>query len=411
MIEVAEALRLVLATARPLPGRSVAAAEARGCYLAAPIAATADSPPFDKALVDGYALRSADHGSTGPNTVRVVETIAAGRVPTRSIGVGEATFLMTGATLPEGADAVVMHERTSRLDDGRIAIPGPVVAGLNRLPRGREHRAGAVILDRGSAIDGVALGLLAALGVGRVEVGGAPAVAIVATGDELVDPHTEPGPGQIRNANATLLAGLLADLGQPSRVGPIVPDDRDRLCARFADELTRVDLLIVSGGVSAGTHDLVPAALAEVGATNVFHKVRVKPGKPLWFGVGPPRDGRPPALIFGLPGNPISGLVSVLLFVAPALRVLAGGPAAGPRVLEFPLATDFAHRGERPTYHPARLESWAGGLTTIRPLASAGSADLGTLVGADGFAAFAAGDRDYEAGSIVPFLPLPEFLR
>jgi molybdopterin molybdotransferase len=164
---------------------------------------------------------------------------------------------------------------------------------------------------------------------------------------------------------------------------------------------TSLDVLIVSGGVSAGTKDLVPATLVDLGVEPVFHKVDLKPGKPLWFGVGPDRGDRPGTLVFGLPGNPVSGVVCFLLFVKPALEALAGRPPKRTQLASFSMGTCFEHRGDRPTYHPARLVDGR-----IHPLDWAGSADLRTVALADGFAAFPAGDRAFLAGEAVPFLPL-----
>ncbi len=169
------------------------------------------------------------------------------------------------------------------------------------------------------------------------------------------------------------------------------------------------DLMLVTGGVSAGQRDLVPDALAKLGVRRVFHKVRLKPGKPLWFGVGPPRGERPGALVFGLPGNPVSGLVGFLLFVRPALTRLAGRSDPSPCQREARLAAGFAQRGDRATYHPSRLVSGPSGphgIPSIETMSWSGSADLRTAAAADGFAVFAAGDRDYAPGEIVGFLPM-----
>jgi molybdopterin molybdotransferase len=298
-----------------------------------------------------------------------------------------------------------MHERTRPGEDGVWIDQGDVRIGQNLLSRGREMRAGEVVLPRGSVLKPAHLGILAS--VGRVEVSVLrPRVAVVPTGDELVEPDRTPGPGQIRNSNAVMLQTLAIDAGAEAEALPIAADEPAPLRGILRRGL-EADVMVVAGGVSAGQRDLVPAALEDLGTGRVFHKVRLKPGKPLWFGVGPPRPDGPGPLVFGLPGNPVSGLVGFLLFIKPALAVLAGKPDAGPASIEARLAGGFRHRGDRPTYHPARIIS--GGPrdpAEVSPLEWSGSADLRCVAAADGFAVFPAGDRDYRPGEIVGFMPM-----
>jgi molybdopterin molybdotransferase len=195
--------------------------------------------------------------------------------------------------------------------------------------------------------------------------------------------------------------------GAESSTTAIAPDDEERLAEALGRGLM-ADVLLITGGVSAGNRDLVPATLERLGVEKVFHKVRLKPGKPLWFGAGRARADRPGPLVFGLPGNPVSGVVGFLLFVRPALRLLAGGGSgsvADPAASELPLASPFAHRGDRPTYYPARL-CLREGRRAIETLDWAGSADLRTVARSDGFAIFGEGERTYRQGEIVGFLPL-----
>ena len=403
MLTVDEALRSVRAHAAPLPPRAVPLAEALGLVLAEDVAADLDLPPFDKALMDGYAVRTADLAD-GNRRLLVGEEITAGRTPTRPLAPGEAAAIMTGAPLPAGADAVVMVERTRRAGD-HVVIEGPdVLPRQNWLPRGREMRSGEVVLTRGASLTPPRMGLLASVGRTSVHAIPRPRVAVVSTGDELVEPDQVPGRGQIRNSNATMLRALAVSAGCDAETLPTAPDDPDALHAILGRGLT-ADVMLVSGGVSAGNRDLVPAAFERLGVSNVFHKIRLKPGKPLWFGVGPARpDGNPGTLVFGLPGNPVSGVVGFLLFVRPALSLLAGQRDKADRAFPVRLATPFAHQGDRPTYHPARLVE--GDTPSVSPLNWGGSADLRTVASADGFAVFPAGDRRYEAGEIVQFLPL-----
>jgi molybdopterin molybdotransferase len=404
MLTVDEALRSVLAHARTLSPRREPLAGALGCILAEEVCADLDSPPFAKALVDGYAIRSADLGS-GHARLLVVEEIPAGRTPARTLGRGEAALIMTGAPLPEGADTVVMIERTRR-DGTDVLIDEPSITpspGRNVLPRAGEMKAGELVLSRGCTLNAPRLGLLASVGRTSTLVVPRPRVAVVSTGDELVEPDQVPGPGQIRNSNASLQSALAVSVGAGVETLPIAPDQPSALRTILARGLA-CDVVVITGGVSAGNRDLVPETLKYLEVSRVFHKVRLKPGKPIWFGVGPARGEEPSALVFGLPGNPVSGLVGFLLFVRPALNRLAGRSPVPQGLLRGKLSRPFDHKGDRPTYHPSR---WSGGEEpTVEPLDWAGSADLLTVARADGFALFPAGDRLHEQGEFVQFLPL-----
>ncbi len=402
MLTVEEALKAVLAHAAPLPPRAATLAEALGCTLAEDVTADIDLPPFAKALMDGYAVRASDLAGAD-RRLAVGEEITAGMTPTRPIGPREAASIMTGAPIPDGADAVVMVERTRREGDSVLIDDPGVTAGRSVMPRGREMRAGEVVVARGEVLNAARLGVLASVGRAGVAVVPRPRVAVVSTGDELVNPDRFPGPGQIRNSNATMLRALATQAGAEAETFPIAPDEPVGLRAALARGLS-ADVLLVTGGVSAGNRDLVPGVLAALGVERVFHKVRLKPGKPLWFGVGPARDGGLPGpLVFGLPGNPVSGFVGFVLFARPALDALAARPGRPDHPVAARLATRFEHTGDRPTYHPARRR----GDGSVEPLDGwAGSADLRTVARSDGFAVFPAGDRAYEPGEIVRFVPL-----
>lgn len=418
MLTIDEAVRAVIEASRPLPPRPVPLEDALGARLGEDIAADIDLPPFDKALVDGYAVRS-DDLSGDDRWLRIGETILAGQTPSRALGPREAAVIMTGAPIPLGCDAVIMHERTERSEEGVRLNEPEVRPGQNILPRGREMRAGTVILTAGTILGPAHLGVLASAGQPRPKVV-RPHVAIVSTGDELVEPDQTPGPGQIRNSNALVLQAMAGEDRTEAIRLPTAPDEPEALRAILERGLA-ADVLLITGGVSAGQRDLVPGVLESLGVRRVFHKVRLKPGKPIWFGVGAPRraeghqpeDGhdRPGPLVFGLPGNPVSGVVGYLLFVRPALKVLRHeAPATNP--ITGRLSRPFRHRGDRPTYHPARLELVPGGESPrVEPLDWAGSADLLTVASADGFAAFPAGDRDYEPGSSIDFLPSAPWFR
>jgi molybdopterin molybdotransferase len=407
MLTVTEALEAVLEHSRALPAASCPLALALDCVLAEDVRADLDSPPFDKALVDGYAVRSSD--LMGPERwLAVGEAIMAGRCPTRALGQGEAAVVMTGAPIPAGCDAVVMHEQTRPHNEGVVVLEPVVKPGQNMLRRGREMRAGDVVVARGSVLQPARLGVLASVGRTEIAIVPRPRVAIVPTGDELVEPGQAPGPGQIRNSNAVMLHALAIEEGAHSEVLPIAPDLPEPLGRILARGL-EFDLLVIAGGVSAGQRDLVPATLERLGVRRVFHKLRLKPGKPLWFGIGPQRGDFGGALVFGLPGNPVSGLVGFLLFVKMACRALAGKPVPRCRWAVARLDGPFVHRGDRTTFFPAKLVESAdepAGPPVIAPLDWAGSADLRTAAAADGFAVFQAGDREYASGDIVDYLPM-----
>ena len=405
MLTVDQALAAVRQRCAALPAQRRKLAPALGCVLAEDVTSDLDLPPFDKALVDGYAVRSTDLEEMGDDRrLTVIEEITAGQTPRRPLGVREAAAIMTGAPLPLGADAVVMVEKTRRQGD-IVVVDDPFVApGKFRLLRGREVKAGDVVLRRGVRLNAPRLGVLASVGRTEAVVVPPPRVVVVPTGDELVEPDQVPGAGQIRNSNGVMLRALAEATGADAETLPIAPDDADRLFAALAHGLS-ADVLVITGGVSAGKCDLVPETLERLAVERIFHKVHVKPGKPLWFGVGPARREAPGALVFGLPGNPVSGIVGFLLFVRPALEMLAARGAGVVVTAAYPLAVAFRQTGDRPTYHPARLLI-EDGRTAVVPLDWAGSADLKTVTQADGFAIFAAGERTYQQGEIVGFLPL-----
>jgi len=395
MLEVTAALEIVLGRAAALPAEVVLLPQAAGRVLAEPIASDIDSPPYTKALMDGYAVRSA---GTGPGTtLTVIEEVAAGRMPTLVVGPGDATRIMTGAPIPDGADAVIPHEETEAVGDS-VRLRRGVKSGESILPRGREMREGEVVAPVGTRLTPQAIGLLAAVGRTSVRVHRAPRIAILATGDELVEAVERPGPGQIRNSNGPMLWALAGRAGAAVEYLGIAPDERDGLRRLVARGLDAADVLLLAGGVSAGKFDLVPEVLKDLGVTAHFHKVRLKPGKPLLFG------SRESTLVFGLPGNPVSSFVGFELFVRPALRKMTGDAIPGPTFVPVPLVAPLTARNDRPTYAPARLET-AGGFR-VRPGDWFGSADLRGLLAADALVSIPAGGVQLAVGEPLPTLLL-----
>lgn len=405
MLTVDEALERVLAEARPLEPRAVPLDEALGLVLAEDITSDVDSPPHDKAAVDGYAVRTADVAA-GERRLAVVEEITAGAVPQHKLERGEAARVMTGAPLPEGSDAMVMIERTRLITAGaneHVELDSsPIATGQNIVRRASALRRGQTVLRAPLRLRPIEIGLLAEVGRHTVLARPRPQVAVLPTGNEIVPLEQQPGPGQIRNSNGPmLLATARWHGGQTIDLG-IARDDPDQL-----EQLIRrgleADILTISGGVSAGKLDLVPGVLSRLGVREVFHKIKLKPGKPLWFGVH--RSGEKQTLVFGLPGNPVSSLVCFELFVRPAIARLAGLEVPAASNLRLPLASGFDHRGDRPTYHPARMIE-RDGRHLVETVAWIGSADLAALTAASALALFPAGDRTYGAGEEVSVYPL-----
>ena len=406
LLTVNEALGLIEAEAHPLAAREVPLRDALGLRLAADVRSDVDSPPHDKAIVDGYAISAAEF-ARGTREFLVTETITAGLTPAGPIGTGQAARVMTGAPLPEGADAMIMVERTRAADNSgsvdRVFIDAERVdAGQNIMRRAASMRKGETVLRQGSVIRPIEAGLLAELGRTEIQAICRPRVAVVPTGNELVGVATVPGPGQIRNSNGPMLLALAQQCGAVGLDIGVGRDDAGQLCDTLARGL-EADVLVISGGVSAGVLDLVPGVLVELGVRQVFHKVRLKPGKPLWFGVY--HRAQTSVLVFGLPGNPVSSLVCFELFVRPAISVLSGRRPTGLERLQAALTAPYQHRGDRPTYHPAML-SECNGQPGVTPLRWQGSGDLRTLADATALAYFPAGDQEYPAGSLVETLVL-----
>jgi molybdopterin molybdotransferase len=394
MLEVAEALAVVLEHARPRRPQAVPLSPVvLGRVLAMDATADRDSPPFDKSLRDGYAVRSAD--CAGGAELRVIEEVPAGSLPAKTVGARECTRLFTGAPIPDGADAVVMQEDTQSLDGGRVRVADAAVKpGQWVFPRGREMRTGDIVLPAGTVLNPAAIGVLAGLGAVEVPVVPWPRVAVMATGNELVLHSEEPGPGQIRNSNGPMLVTLAVRAGSVVHDLGIARDTPGELRGRIESGLDRTDVLILAGGVSVGKFDLVPGVLEELGVTPHVRQVRLKPGKPMFFGT------RGDTLVFGLPGNPVSALVCFELFVRPALRVLGGQSDPGPRTAMLPLAEAVAEVNDRPTYRPARREPAAVGWA-VRPLAWAGAPDLRGLQPADALMVLPAGESRLDPGMPV----------
>ncbi|HUV13510.1 MAG TPA: gephyrin-like molybdotransferase Glp, partial [Acidobacteriota bacterium] len=350
----------------PAPERVPLEASA-GRILATAVEADLDLPPFDRVVMDGYAVRSTDV-QTVPCRLRVVGDVVAGDSPEISVGPNEAVRIMTGAPLPRGADAVQMVEKTVQVGTELVEILEPLLPGQNVAARASEVQKGAVVLRPGERLDSIKIGVLAAFGQQLVDVFRLPRAVIIPTGTELVDVSDIPGPGQIRNSNAFMLKAQCTALGIDADVTPPLGDDRERTAAVF-EEFKDADLMIFSGGVSMGDRDYVHMVIKDSDARVVFHKAAIKPGKPVLFA------RRANQVILGLPGNPVSSFVTFELFVRPAARALSGWKQGGlPRVTAR-LEAAVSHKPGRLFFKPALL-SFEGRGFAVTPIETKGSADL-----------------------------------
>ena len=354
MLSVEDALNVTLTQARPPAPEQRPLSKVRGAILAADIAAQEPLPPFPASTKDGYAVVAAD----GPGDYALIGEVSAGALADFAVEPGTVAYITTGAPLPEGADAVVMIEETERLetdaDPPLVRIRQQVQTGDDVRPVGVDVKAGQTVLAAGERLDPAEIGLLATAGIVDVPVFPRPKVAVLSTGDELVEPGEPPGPGQIRDSNrAMLLAAIGAVGGEPVDLG-ISGDTQEALEARVEQGLEQADILLTSGGVSMGDLDLVKPLLEHAGTVH-YGRVRMKPGKPVTFATADVEQGR--RLVFGLPGNPVSSLVTFYLFVVPALRKMAGWPDPRLRRVQARLAQPLPLDAFRPEYHRATL-SW-----------------------------------------------------
>jgi len=404
MISVEKALQAVLSHSSTTSIVDMPLSASIGHLLAEDVVSTADSPPFDKALLDGYAVLMADLCG-GKAELRVQEEVTAGMLPTMGLSSGFTTRVMTGAPLPSGTQAIVMVEESNLLEqDGQQWVrlsDKKIVPGRGVLKTGAAMRTGEVVLSRGVSIHPQQVGLLCELGRQQVRVHASPRVAILSTGNELVPIDQTPGPGQIRNSNGPMLAALVTEQHAIPLEHGVVKDDKKCLHDAIGQALEQADVVILSGGVSAGVLDLVPGVMSELKVKEVFHKVRLKPGKPLWFGTCK-RDEKE-KLVFGLPGNPVSAFVCYYLFVRPALARMLGHVATETPTIVGKLAIEYAHRGPRPTFFPSLLQDNAG-QQLVSPLPWQGSADLRSLAQANSLVHFPPGDYTYPAGKSVKII-------
>jgi molybdopterin molybdotransferase len=393
LLSVGEAQELVLERVRPLAAEDVPVAAAAGRILAEDAAAAVDLPPFPSSAMDGFAVRAVDL----PGRLPLAGRVSAGVPATAPLRPGEAMAIATGGVVPEGADAVVPVEDVV-VSDNDIDVPAAVPVGANIRPRGGDLRRGELVAGTGSRLTIAAVGALAAAGIASTRCGARPRVAVLATGTELARPGGPLRPGQVYEANAAMIAAAVESAGACPEVLPAVEDTDEAHRAAIATGL-EADVLVTTGGVSVGTHDLVRRTETDLGVEEVFWRVAVKPGKPVAFGV---HGG---TLVFGLPGNPVSSLVGFELFVRPALLALQGAREPRPPLLPGLLAAAAARNPLREEFLRARVVL-GGERPLLEPLGGQESHMIARAAAATALVRIPRGQGVIAAGAVVEYLPL-----
>ena len=393
LLTVEEAQELVLERARRLPTELVPIVEAGGRVTAEDVCGRVDLPPFASSAMDGFAVRSTDL----PGTLRILGESAAGRPFASEVEAGSAVAISTGAVVPEGADAVVPIEAVVQKDN-TVEVSHSVESGAHVRRRGGDVAAGEIVVLAGVELTPPRLAAAAASGVGELACARRPRVAVLPTGSELVDPGMALRPGQIYDTNSLMLSSALAALDAEVLVEPPVADDEQEL-REVLERGLAADVLVTSGGVSVGEHDLVRAVERELGVEEIFWRVSMKPGKPVSFGV------REDTLVFGLPGNPVSALVGCELFVKPALRALLGLADPLPRFEPGQLAAGLRRNEERDEFVRAR-SAVDGDTVVLEPVTGQESHMIVRAAAADALVHVPRGNGELAAGSTVRWLRL-----
>jgi molybdopterin molybdotransferase len=392
-ISVEQAQSIIMSLAAPLGTEAIPLAEAAGRVCAREVPADRDFPPYDRVTMDGAAIASAAWRQ-GARAFAVQGTQRAGAAPLRLRAPDRCIEVMTGAVLPAGCDAVIPVEQLERAGSELRAKAGvEVTAGRNVHRQGADRRTGDLLIRPGTRLLGAEIAVLASVGASRVPVARLPRVGVLATGDELVPVASRPLPHQVRMSNGWALAASLAAAGFGRLEVSTQPDDPGRLRRVLGRLLRRCDVLVTSGGVSAGQADYLPAVFEALGVRRLFHKVRQRPGMPFWFGAA---DGR---AVFALPGNPVSVLVGLHRYVIPFLDRCSG---IAPAVERARLAGPFNFDRPLTLFLPVRLESAPDGALVAHPATGNGSGDMASLLGTDGFVELPAERNEFAAGEAFP---------
>jgi len=392
-ISVAAAEALIEAHMPRFAIERIPLAQAQGRILRQEIRADRDQPPFDRVMMDGIAIRH----EVSRTRYRLAGTQLAGEAAMTLAASDDCLEVMTGAMLPQGADTVVPVESLRKSEGYANLATGAVnAAGQFVHRRGSDCREGELLLSPGRMLRAPEIAVLATNGIADVEVSRLPAIAVVATGDELVDIDAQPEPWQIRRSNDHAIAAALRDAHFDQVSVHHVTDERERILGLLDELLRHQDVIVLCGGVSMGQRDYIPSALETLGVKQVFHKIAQRPGKPMWFGIAP---GNKP--VFALPGNPVSALVCTLRYVLPALRAASGMPASRPRTVT--LATPLTTHASLTCFIPVALEDGVDGRLMAQPVPSATSGDFASLVRTDGIIELPPNALPFEAGITAPF--------
>lgn len=368
IISLDQALQETIDNSPVLEVIEVELSNAQGHVLAEDVHSDMDMPPFNKSAMDGYALRAQDIAQA-PAQLKVIEEIPAGKVPKKTIGAGQCAAIMTGAVVPDGADAVVKVEDTSKIDQaGFVTINKTVTKSKNICFQAEDIRQGQIVLNSGRKLMPQHIGILASVGKSRVKVIRKPSFAIVTTGSEIIEPDQTPKPGQIRNSNASSLMAQVAQAGYKKRYLGIVADEAGAL-KQTINEALNEDIVLLSGGVSMGNYDLVPAVVKELATEIIFHKIWIKPGKPLLFAK---KDNR---LIFGMPGNPVATLIGFETLILPVARKMAGESQCFKPTLTAELQKEMKIKTNRTWLQHAKI-TFRDGKFYAEATRTHGSADL-----------------------------------
>jgi molybdopterin molybdotransferase len=386
VISFEEAYNIVMSHVSVKGTETVSFIESLGRILAEDITSDMDMPPFDKATVDGFACRKADLG----NELEILETIAAGMQPEKKVSVNQSSRIMTGAAVPDGADVVFMVEDSLILPSGKVKYTGSFTKE-NIAFRAEDIKTGDIVLTSGQLIRPQEIAVMAAVGFTTLTVSRKPVVAVISSGDELVEPFTKPGLSQIRNSNAYQLLAQLLSAGALGKYYGIARDNKQATFDLLKQAIKECDIVLMTGGVSMGDFDFIPGVMESAGVEILFSRINVQPGKPTTFGV------HPESIVFGLPGNPVSSFTQFELLVRPLICKMMGYNL-NPPTIQLPMEVSFTRRlADRRAFIPVSFT----GNGTVSPVEYHGSAHISSLSLADGLISLDAGKKSIEKGEIV----------